>query len=316
MIYLRQHWRTLLNWLAWITAGVFFFLAFQRLLEQDNWQIIYRTAHWTNFIVACGFLLVGLFFRSLSGWVAHTGLRYPLTIEQSYRFWFLSQLSKYIPGGVWQFATRGSLYTQNGMPPLTSAAVILWETAIILLVGIFMVASSGIAVTANNRMLLIGVTIGLLVMIWLTQARWFWKLLADRQLPLSQRILTTIDQLGTRRYQVILSLSGLALVGWIFINIGFHFVVLTFVPDQSIGLAQTFFAYPLAWIIGFIVIIAPGGLGVREIVLVAFFSQLVGESVAIMISMMSRLWWMLAEGLHISLTLILSMLNRRKEPVA
>ncbi len=316
MVGMRKNWKRRLKWLGWLIAALFFITTFQRLLQQNNWQTIYRSAQWPNFLIACCFLLVGLFFRSMSGKVAHDTLRYPITVIQSYRFWFVSQLSKYIPGGVWQFATRGSMYTLNGMPALLSAAVIIWETLIILLTGIFLVLSSDVAMSDDNHRRLLGLAIALLLLTWLTQARWFWQLLIQVRLPLATQMLTIINQLGARRYWATIGLTGLALIGWVFINLGFYFVALTFITAEQIRLTQAFFIYSLAWVTGFLVIIAPGGLGIRELVILAFFTPLAGESVAILISVLSRLWWMLAEGIHISFTFGLSLLENRKGSVS
>jgi uncharacterized membrane protein YbhN (UPF0104 family) len=63
------------------------------------------------------------------------------------------------------------------------------------------------------------------------------------------------------------------------------------------GLAHVLGAYTLAWVAGYVVVFAPGGLGVREAVFVWLLSGSVGQSAALSVAVASRVVTLLADVL-------------------
>ena len=70
-----------------------------------------------------------------------------------------------------------------------------------------------------------------------------------------------------------------------------------------------------ATVIGFLVPLAPNGWGVREGILVFLLAQLMPTSVAVMVSVTSRVWLALAEALWVILLVALARLFRTAAPV-
>lgn len=291
--------KRILNWAGWIIAFIFLALAAWRLNNTADWQTVIASADYVDLFFAFVLLFIGLFFRSLSGYVSFRSTDNYLSISESWRIWFVSQLSKYIPGGIWQFATRGVLYSRAGISLSSGGLITLWETVAILLSGISIFLILGIFQSLENSLLWFVGFMVLVVLIVLTTNQRFLNFIANFQIPFLRQHLDKLTLNDAATQKMFLRLLLLSFVGWIFISLSFHYTVLAFVPDMANGIVGSTFAYSLAWVIGFLVIIAPGGLGAREAVIIAYYTALTGESIAISIALMARLIWFLAEGLHI-----------------
>lgn len=82
---------------------------------------------------------------------------------------------------------------------------------------------------------------------------------------------------------------------WGFISLAFYFLTISFTNNEitsTIG-----FIFPLATVVGIISIFAPGGLGIREAVVVGILNQTgLSLELSIAISAASRLWFIIGEG--------------------
>ena len=79
--------------------------------------------------------------------------------------------------------------------------------------------------------------------------------------------------------------SGWALFAWAFNGLQIWLLVPVhsgMSPPLSVG------GYAFAWSVGFLVVLAPGGLGVREVVLVTTLTPLVGVGTATAVALVSR----------------------------
>ena len=94
---------------------------------------------------------------------------------------------------------------------------------------------------------------------------------------------------------------------------GFAFYVLvTSLPESTIGIqangiqwlgAAGIFA--LAWLAGFLVFIAPAGIGFREASLALLLGAWLDSGQAVFLTVLARLWWTLAESILIGIALVL-----------
>src|SRR5699024_12520760 len=88
---------------------------------------------------------------------------------------------------------------------------------------------------------------------------------------------------------------GWSLLAWV--PLGLHVWVLTWSvggdPVSSVGPAVG--AYALAWTLGVLVIFAPAGIGVREVVLVVALAPVVGAGAALVVAVLSSLAMILAD---------------------
>ncbi|MEX0686385.1 MAG: lysylphosphatidylglycerol synthase domain-containing protein [Balneolales bacterium] len=111
----------------------------------------------------------------------------------------------------------------------------------------------------------------------------------------------------------VLKLLPWTVINWLFWSAGFYFLILSLTETQIPPTAGLSFA--LATNIGILAIISPGGLGVREAVLIAYLN-FIGLSLAeaTTISVASRLWFLIGEAMLFAAGLISHKYKKLIEP--
>jgi hypothetical protein len=230
------------------------------------------------------------------GWRALlSGLGSSLPYRVAARVMFVSQLGKYLPGSVWAFVAQVELARDQKVPRSRGAAATLLAVAVTVATGLA-VAASALPVSSVDA-----------------ARRWWWALLLA---PLSLAALhPRVVGWGIRvagrpfaRFREVaeagpLHIGGRAItaaVGWsllAWVPLGLHVWVLTCSvggdPVSSLGPAVG--AYALAWTLGLLVIFAPAGIGVREVVLVVALAPVVDAGAALVVAVLSRLVMTLAD---------------------
>jgi glycosyltransferase 2 family protein len=208
------------------------------------------------------------------------GLGSPLPTPPAARILFLGQLGKYLPGSVWPILAQMELGRAHRIPRHHSASASVLTMLLSLLTGL---------ITA-------------LVMLPFTGASsYLWAFAAAPVLlaclhprvlnPLMGRLLRLarqppLDQpLSGRTLAVAL---GWSFAAWVCngVQIWLLAVRLGAPADSSLLLATG--GYAFAWSVGFLVVFAPAGVGVREVLLVATLSPAVGTGAATAVALVSR----------------------------
>ena len=199
-------------------------------------------------------LLLGLSV-SPEGWVmVCRGRGITLSRRELYAVWFGSQLGRFIPGKVWLFAGRIGLLKTRGYSVAKTASTLvlelLFSTAAVgfmaLFVGVF---HPGIADNPTLRWAIAaaGVAAALLPLLSPLQKLAFRvKKVTFRPVPVRHSLQVTLFYTGTW------VVRGAAMWMW-FQGMGL-----------DAGLPECMAAAPLSWLAGYIVVLVPGGLGVRE----------------------------------------------------
>ncbi|MFT4050897.1 MAG: lysylphosphatidylglycerol synthase transmembrane domain-containing protein [Microbacterium sp.] len=197
----------------------------------------------------------------------------------------VSQLGKYIPGGVWNIAAAAELGRAHGIPRRHSVAAM----TIALLVSIVTGAAVGaLAFLASPAPLF---------------AQWGWVLwlaipltacllppVMNRLIALAWRMAklepleTTISSRGigvVTAWSVLAWVLAGASVGALAVGLGAEASLATLL--QCVG------GYALAWVAGFLFVVAPAGAGVREVVLAAVLAGSLGQGEIVAIVLLSRI---------------------------
>jgi hypothetical protein len=97
---------------------------------------------------------------------------------------------------------------------------------------------------------------------------------------------------------------------WIGFGLQFFFLL------KSVGISSNAFycisIYPVSWVIGFIIVFLPSGIGIREGVMVILLSNFLTSPQAITISILSRIQMTLSELLFLSTLINSGELWRKK----
>ena len=168
----------------------------------------------------------------------------------------LSQLPKYLPGGVWPYVSRVRMARARAVDLPRIGGGLALETAFLLggamvlaaltvdagaVVGTAGAAATGVAGLERWVPALRGGVLTVLAMAWVV-----------------------VYRRSVRRSSLLLA-TGLALVAWIFIGLSFHTVVAGLASaEPGVGVAGLF---ALAWGVGFVAVFSPAGIGVREVIL-------------------------------------------------
>lgn len=192
---------------------------------------------------------------------------------------FVSQLGKYVPGGVWNVVAASELGADHQVPRRRSLSA--------MLVTLFVSVVSGLAIGVPTLALTAGGLEG--------AYRWLWLLLpvsvALLAPPVMNRVLGTVMRLARRdplehplTARGTLAAVGWAVASWCVAGVQVWLLALGVDVEASpSSLARVTGAYAIAWVVGFLVLVVPAGLGAREVVLLALLAPLVPSDGAVLV---------------------------------
>lgn len=213
-----------------------------------------------------------------------------LPVVGAMRIFFVGQLAKYLPGKVWPILVQARLGRAYRVPGRASAVAALLAMLVTLGTGLLLTAAA---------LPLLGD---------LAFARFWWTLLAVPPAlvvlwpPLLNRILGRLLRLARREPMPRpLSVRGVGgAVGWslaTWLAYGTHLWLLLL--DVGAGgpdlLARSVGAFAGSWSIGFLLAVAPAGVGPREVALPLLLGSTVAHPAALVVAVVSRLLLTLAD---------------------
>lgn len=282
-----------------LVAAAFVFLAAEILRNLEMLQDF----HWevrpflllTSILALSGVLLWGV-------WVWRVVLRSfgsEVAMRPLARIWFLANLGRYIPGVIWQFVSLAHLGAAAGLPPLVAVTSLLVQMGILLLaaaiLGVYLLPPS----LAGD----------LEPLLW--AARWTGPAALVLVHPGVIRGALAVVARLTRRPVIGwngtwadgLLLLLLSCVSWILYGGAFYLFLRSLVDLPSTALPAVTAMNALAFIVGYVVFFAPGGLGFKEGALAVLLAGLMPRPVAFSLAIAARLWTIAAEVLPASFLL-------------
>ncbi len=233
--------------------------------------------------ICAGIVATALVWRMLL-----RGRRASLTASQAVRIVSLSQLGKYLPGGFWQPLGQVQLARDAGVGMGAASVTIL----------ISMVVTVAASLTVGPVLLVASGAAGGFV--------WLLLVVPPMLAVLHPRVIRRVLVLGarvTRRPEADtsgISVGRVALASasscgiWLLYGTGLVFT------SKALGLGGDWVlltgAFATAWAVGFLAIPVPGGLGVREAVLLGLLSTALDTPQAVALAVASRVVFILAEA--------------------
>lgn len=257
-----------------------------------------------------GYLVnVAVWVASLRWWNQHIRFRVAM------RIWFLSNLARFIPGVVWQFAGLAAMSYEAGLSPIAATGAILLQQVGLLCTGLvvaILLAPSFIpAWTAHadtgSRAARLGNTLATHVQHMTVASRVMLGVLVVLSmialLPIAVRLaarawnrvsgreaaMPALDWRRAALYLVALT------VPWVLYGVAFWLFGIALVGTEAPDVAVATAAFVTSYVAGIIVVIAPAGLGVREVVLYAALTPVIGAKYALLLSVLSRVWLIAVE---------------------
>jgi len=290
---LRQKLYTLLRWA--VVLLIFFFLgkkviADWQAVRQYEWKINYFWLVFSLFILLGNFVYLSWVWSEILKIFGKT-----LKLKKAFKISYLSNLARYLPGRIWQYVSLVAMCEREGISKSTSTASFVLSQLINIPAALLLILATGVlpAVTREpwikDTIWILGgaVTLGALIVITqpnLTEKTLRWLL---------HKLEKTEPAVALKKT----SLAGIFVsyaFGWFLHGTAFFFFTVA-VTGEVGNFFPIIGAYVAAYLIGYLSFFTPGGLGVREAVLALILSIYFPDSVAILISTLSRLWVVLGE---------------------
>ena len=229
---------------------------------------IYHTNAGRVLLASLMFSVFLFVFRALSWRRILLGFGHRLPVAPTVRIWSSSELSRYLPGVIWQVVSRIYLVKPYGVRGSVCSASQVLELALFLLANVLMAVGCltwlGHKLLAPTAQRWLFGAIGLIpVLIFLLYPKIFYGIT-----NVVMRKLGKPEVVNRLRFRELIGLLTWNVLGLVWQSLAIWLVV-----SQPLHLQFTKWwvvagAYSLAWCAGFLAVWAPGGIGVRELVFV------------------------------------------------
>lgn len=285
-------------------------LGFLALLVRSQWPAL-RGVDWQ---VRPALLLLSLVLLEVTWLVELSIWRFLLSRlggalpwRRAAQAWFLANIMRYIPGNIWQFVGLAELAADDGVSRVVGFTSIALHQLLSTLVGLALaavyLAIAGQAAWLDAiRPALWLVPLGLLLCHpRLLQWALNQMLRMSKQPPVQVRL--TAGQVG-------LAMAGYLTV-WLLMGSSFTLLAAAVLPTTPQPWAAWVATWAAAYVIGYLLLVAPGGLGVREGILVLLLSELIAAPLPIIVALAARLWLVAGELLGAGVALIARVRSNR-----
>lgn len=245
--------------------------------------------------IAVGVLLylVGLGAFGVFFWRVLEESPTPLRLLPALRAYLISHLGKYVPGKALVVVMRVGLVTPHGARPATAAFATLYETLVMMAAGGLLAALGFLARPIELWPIAAGVGLGLAFLV-VVDPRVFPRIASVASRPLKGVGADALPRFSTRLLAEGLLWSS---AGWVLLGLSQVAVIRALRPEGvEAGLWPLVAAsVALATVAGFAVAVLPGGLGVREGLLMVTLEPAIGAEPAVLGALALRLTWVLGE---------------------
>lgn len=179
-------------------------------------------------------------------------------------WYFVGELGKYVPGGVWPVLGRGELARRGGVSKSRAFTSVALSLGMLYLAAMFTAAAFlPFAMAAGGgfnawMLCLLALPVGVVLL---------HHDVLDKLLGLLSKAVKREVDVAIPRWGDSLGLVGRYVPTWVFIGLATYSVSRALSPD--VGFARMMFATILSWVVGFLAVPVPSGAGIRETVLYA-----------------------------------------------
>jgi glycosyltransferase 2 family protein len=270
------------RWLKWAVVVIAVGIGAYEI--EKEWNQVHHALGQIGLLASFEALLALLVmqFATLRQWQALlAGLGSPIRTTTAGRIFFIGQLGKYIPGSVWPVLTQMELGARANVPrPRSAGASVL--TMVLSLASGLLVAAATLPFahySADYDWVFILVPVILVCLyprVLNPLLNWLFKL--TKRPGLDQPV--TLTMLGKA-----LAWSFLA---WIANGVQIWILAEKLGAPAGRTVLLALGGYAFAWCVGFVIVIDPAGAGIREVLLVAALSPVLGAGPAFAVALVSR----------------------------
>ncbi len=252
---------------------------------------------WSWLALSSLFFLIGMFPMALYWHYVLLSLEQRPRLSESLRAFYIGNLGKYVPGKAMVVVLRTDFVRSERVNPTVAAVSVFVETLTMMAVGACLSAVL-LLIFFRDQQFLLAIAVGLLFCAGVPTIPPIFRRVV-RILQVSRANENIDCHLEGLNYRVMGTGWALNLVGWFFLGLSL-WTTLKAMPDASVELDVTTLArlvatVALALVAGFVSLL-PGGVGVREFVLMQMLGGY-GSKVAVVSAVLLRLTWLVSEVL-------------------
>lgn len=279
--------RPLSSLVTLILLAVLFYFAFQ--FRQIMIDVIFVLGIWRLTVMGL-LLMISVLLSIFTFTILVRGMGYPFALRDGYHSMNLSQVAAFVPGKIWGFAGLAGLLITRGVSKFDSVMIITLNSVLMI---------SAAAIVGS---------IGLIPIIG-----WFYTLII--LLPLifllvGHKKLDSIRNrflMGSTPLPPIMALLKVLLIGvlsWIIVSASFAFLVFSSVGEWPASPLLIASAFPAGYIGGFVSLLAPSGIGIREGIITIILTPSMGSEMALSIALVFRIIQTAVIWLNIAVTFL------------
>ena len=283
----------LLNGLAWVRSSprarlvllliVLAFCGYGLTVEWPGVQAALARMRWYAVAGSAAAAMAGA-WAMMMGWRALLAdLGSPLPIRAAARITFVGQLGKYVPGAVWSFAAHVELGHDNHVPRVRGAAAVVMALAMGIGVGL-VIAAAGLPLASATA-----------------TRHYLWALAAIPVLAaclcppvlgrLTDRFLGLIRMPPLVRrptWPGIAVVAGWTVLGWLLLGLQVWALLASMTNRGASVLLLAVAGYALACSVALVLVVFPGGIGPRELILIAVLAPVLDRPAALALALVAR----------------------------
>jgi len=237
-------------------------------------------------VLATYALLIAVWRATLATW----GSR--LAFWQAAEVWTISNLGRYVPGKVWQIGAMGMMAQRRGVSPVAAVGSALLLTLVNVLAGFGVVFATGARVLeaagADRQLIRLG-AVGTAL---LALALFASPVLLPHLATLARRMTGRAVQFPPLPARAVWAAAAGNVAAWLLYGLAFRLFATGVVGTATGGWAGYTAVFTGSYLIGYLVLVAPGGLVVREAAMIAGLAALglATGAEATLLAVASRLW--------------------------
>jgi uncharacterized membrane protein YbhN (UPF0104 family) len=217
--------------------------------------------------------------RLLAGWGQ------PIPYGRAARAWLVANLGRYIPGKIWSVAALAVLAQRAGVEAWAAgaSAFAIQAVAVGTAVALVAAATPGAASPLGLGAAALVATLTIVLLAW------------DRTARSAARLLGSSADVRPLPVAAVARCSVLGLLSWILHGLAFWLLARGLGLPGTLPVVTALGVFTLGYVLGLLALFAPGGVGVRELVLISLLTPSLGAGGAVALSVASRILLTLME---------------------
>jgi hypothetical protein len=210
------------------------------------------------------------------------------------RIWSVSNLGRYLPGKIWQIGAMGAMAREVGVSPIAASGSAILGTLVNVVAGfvVALLGGRGLLERSSNGHGTLAIAFVLVAAVALLAA----PVLLPRMTPWIGRMVGRPVTARLPTGAVVYALLG-NLAAWLLYGAAFQLFMVGLLDGGAGGYADYLAAYTISYLVGYLALFAPAGIGVREgaMVTVLAYAGLATRPEAALVALASRVWLTLLE---------------------